>query len=89
MDNYVNINSESVDFLGLLSSYRMLLFVFLGDVGKLLNSRISSYKVKFCSSLSSPCEQQMELCLELSHTRITIRALQSLSQSVGLQYFCV
>lgn len=40
MDNYVNINSESVDFLGLLSSFRMLLFLFLEDVGKLPNTLI-------------------------------------------------
>lgn len=37
---YVNINSESMNFLGLLSSYRILLFLFLRDVGKLPNSLV-------------------------------------------------
>ena len=44
MDNYVNINSESMD-LGLLSSYRMLLFLFLEDVGKLPNHRKLNFAV--------------------------------------------
>lgn len=38
MDNYLNINSESVDFSGLLSSQRILLF--LEGAGKLPNSLI-------------------------------------------------
>lgn len=38
MDNYLSINSESVDFSGLLSSQRILLF--LEGAGKLPNSLI-------------------------------------------------
>lgn len=33
MDNYVNINSESMNFLGLLSFYRILLFLLSGMWG--------------------------------------------------------